>query len=55
MSWLVTGGSHMTSVVVTGCRWPVARDIDWRMRHSVEEMVRSVWEALLRAEKGAPQ
>lgn len=32
-----------------------ARDLDWRMRHSVEEMVRSAWEARLRAEKGAPQ
>jgi len=28
-----------------------ARDLDWRMRHSVEEMVRSAWEARLSAEK----
>ncbi|CDK01429.1 UDP-glucose 4-epimerase [Microbacterium sp. C448] len=32
-----------------------ARDLDWRMRHSVEEMVRSAWEARLRAEKETPQ
>ncbi|MGV8912952.1 MAG: UDP-glucose 4-epimerase GalE [Rhodoglobus sp.] len=28
-----------------------ARDLDWKMRHTAEEMVRSAWEARLRAEK----
>ncbi|EAR24315.1 UDP-glucose 4-epimerase [marine actinobacterium PHSC20C1] len=27
-----------------------ARDLDWKMRHTAEEMVRSAWEARLRAE-----
>jgi len=29
-----------------------ARDLDWKMRHTAEEMVRSAWEARLRAEDG---
>lgn len=29
-----------------------ARDLDWKMRHTAEEMVRSAWDARLRAEKG---
>jgi len=29
-----------------------ARDLDWKMRHTTEEMVRSAWEARLRAEDG---
>ena len=29
-----------------------ARDLDWKMRHTTEEMVRSAWEARLQAEDG---
>lgn len=29
-----------------------ARDLDWKMRHTAEEMVRSAWQARLRAEEG---
>ncbi|MBH0131619.1 UDP-glucose 4-epimerase GalE [Salinibacterium sp. NK8237] len=33
-----------------------ARDLDWKMRHTAEEMVQSAWDARLRAEKtGAAQ
>ncbi|MBH0009938.1 UDP-glucose 4-epimerase GalE [Salinibacterium sp. SWN1162] len=32
-----------------------ARDLDWKMRHTAEEMVRSAWEARLRAEEGASE
>lgn len=32
-----------------------ARDLDWRMRYSVEERVRSAWEARLRAEMSTSQ
>lgn len=31
-----------------------ARDLDWRMRHTVDEMVRSAWEALRAADSAAP-
>jgi UDP-glucose 4-epimerase len=30
-----------------------ARDLDWKMRHTAEEMVRSAWEARLRAENSS--
>ncbi|WP_339621630.1 UDP-glucose 4-epimerase GalE [uncultured Salinibacterium sp.] len=32
-----------------------ARDLDWKMRHTAEEMVRSAWEARLRAEEGSSE
>ncbi|TQO19103.1 UDP-galactose 4-epimerase [Rhodoglobus vestalii] len=32
-----------------------SRDLEWKMRFSTEEMVRSAWEARLRAEKGSAE